>query len=163
MFSTLVLVVPGAKKITKIVQNSDNTKVQLADVITSGDLLARDIVYYHLCYTQNWEKFIQHSQRKGCKESSHDGEDENLKLIAAETEFMRIIQEMIDDVEFIPTEVQQLYKDIFQNLQIPAFDPNQRLYLREKLLSCMKNVNITAPSRRKALVVHSSDVGIAAI
>ena len=59
-------------------------------MITSGDLLARDIVYHHLCYIQNWEKFIQRPQRKGsegCKESSHVGEDENLKFIAAETEF----------------------------------------------------------------------------
>ena len=74
------------------------------------------------------------------------------------------MQEKIDDGEFIPmTKVQQPYKDIFQNLQIPGFDPNHRLYLREKSLSCLKNVNITAPSRRKTLVAHSSDVGDAAI
>ena len=59
--------------------------------------------------------------------------------------------------------MQQLYKDIFQSLQIPVFDPNQRLYLRENLLSCLKIVKKTAPYERKESVVHSSDVGITVI
>jgi hypothetical protein len=157
------------KQITEIVQNSNNTtwKIQLGDVIASGDLLARDIMYYHICYTQNREKFVQRPQRKGSKGSTMSfqvNQEENLKFIAAEVEFMSIMQERIDDGEFIPmTEVQQLYKDIFQNHQIPGFDPNERLYLKQKLQNSLKNVNITAPSGRKASVVHSSDAGAAAI
>ena len=74
---------------------------------------------------------------------SQVSKNEDLKFIAAETDFLSIMQEKIDDGEFIPmTEVQQLYKDSFQNLQILTFDQNQRLYLREKLLSCLKNVVI---------------------
>ena len=49
------------KNITEIVQNSSNDKwkTNLAEVISCGDLLSRDFVYHHLCYTRNWKKYIQ--------------------------------------------------------------------------------------------------------
>ena len=44
--------------IADIVKNSNNDswKANLAEVISAGDLLTKNIVYHHLCYTQNWEK-----------------------------------------------------------------------------------------------------------
>ncbi len=100
---------------TDIVNNSGNKtwQVNLGDVITSGDLLARDIVYHHLCYTRNWEKYVQCPHRKGGELSFEAKQEENLKSIAAEVEFTSIIQQRIDEGEFIPMpDVHLLYKDI---------------------------------------------------
>lgn len=67
-------------------------KVYLGDVITFGDLLAKDIMYHYvICYTRYWEQFVQRPERKrkGDRELSLDAKkEENLKLIEAKVEFV---------------------------------------------------------------------------
>ena len=47
------------KNIAEIVKNSNNDswKVNLAEVISEDDLLTKNFVYHHICYTQNWKKY----------------------------------------------------------------------------------------------------------
>ena len=53
------------KNIAEIVKNSNNDswKANLAEVISAGDLLTKNIVYHHLCYTQNWKNTVLNKRK----------------------------------------------------------------------------------------------------
>lgn len=52
------LTVNMGKKVQDIVKNSENSvwEVRLGDVLSPGDLVSRDIMYHHSCFTKKWEK-----------------------------------------------------------------------------------------------------------
>ena len=93
---------------------SDNAKwkVQLADVITDDDFLARAIVYDKSCKTTYWRKYVQASGRQSsCKDA-----DELILFIAAEIEFLDHLHEIVESGEYITTvEVETFYNNMMHD------------------------------------------------
>ena len=156
------------KNITEIVQNSSNDKwkTNLAEVISCGGLLSRDFVYHHLCYTRNWKKYIQKKNTvekvKASSEPFHKENNEELILVAAELEFMSIIQSRIDSHEYIQFSViKDIYVEIIQRYGISNLPSDY--HLKQKLLGNIENIVITQGRGSKPALVHSKDAGSKAI
>ena len=147
--------------ITNIVSNSGNEvwKVQLGDVVASGDLLAKDVLYHHSCYTKNWSKFIQHFEHKSKKAVKIKAEG-NPKFVAAEVEFIYVLQQRIDAKEYITIdECEKLYLNIFPQHGISDFKLKSRKVLKQLIQDNIENVTITKSTGKMPSIVHSNDVG----
>ena len=136
------------KNIAEIVKNSNNDswKANLAEVISAGDLLTKNFVYHHRCYTQNWKKYSS-KQKKSPKNN-------DLRLMAAELEFMNVVQKRIDSDEYIKfPSIKQFYSEVKQNYGIS--NELSDYQLKEKLLECVEGIIFTPGHRRQPPIVHS--------
>ena len=143
-------------KISNIVKNSNNDKwkANLAEVISSNDLLTRDFIYHHVCYIQNWKKYIVKQ-----KETSQNND---IKLVAAELEFVNVIQKRIDSNEYIKfPSIKKYYSEVMENYGISneLSDHN----LKKKLSEQVENIIFTPGLGSKPSLVHSKDAAAKAI
>lgn len=156
-------------EIAEIVAKSQNPvwAVRLADVLTPGDLHARDIKYHQTCRTTNWEKFIQRPKRKAVSqarnpESSNDGD--NVMLIAAEVQFFCMLQQQIDNGLFINiAKAQTLYNETLTEFDLADTHIPTRKTLKHKIECNVENVVVTPSYGSKPSQIHSADAGKAAI
>ena len=131
------------KEIEEIVEKSQNPvwKIRLSDILTSGDLLSRDIVYHSTCHLKQWEKYIQRPQRKSKEFDSISipkEKTEDVRIIAADMHFYSALQERIDDGEFISiVEAEELYSSILNDYHIKDNCPSRRSLVR-KILTILR-------------------------
>ena len=76
--------------------------------------------------------------------------------MAAELEFMNVVQKRIDSDELISLpSIKQYYSEVMQNYGISNELSNYQL--KEKLKECVKGIIFTPGSKRHPTIVHSKD------
>lgn len=101
--------------VKEIVDKSDNAswKVQLADIISEGDFLARDIVYHKSCKTTYWRIYVQGPERRT---ETNQNSEETIFFIAAEMEFYDELHERIESGDYITTvQAEELYYNMMRD------------------------------------------------
>lgn len=152
--------------IQDIVDVSGNKQwtVNLANIITDGDFLSRDIKYHKSCHTANWHKYIQAKERASNKEPSALPEN-TVEFVSAEIEFSAELQDSLDQGGVLTlSEVATRYNDMMSNYGIP----NQqitRAVLLTKIEQQISNYTITAilAKGRKPAVISSKETVRSAI
>ena len=152
------------KDIQEIVRVSGNQiwEIRLANVLQSGDLLSRDVVYHHSCFTLYWSKYMR-KVRQTENNNFPSEEDQKLEVIAGEVQFLCSVQDEIDQGKFLSMPVvENMYQQALSDFGVadPAID---RQVLKKLLLENLDNVNITSSLGRTPSQVHSKDAGSAAI
>ena len=81
--------------IQDIVDASGNEQwtINLANIITDGDFLSRDIKYHKNCHTANWRKYIQVTERISKREYQAEN---TVEFISADIEFIAELQDSLD-------------------------------------------------------------------
>ena len=142
------------------VSGNEQWKVNLANIITDGDFLSRDMKYHKNCHTINWRKYIQAKERVSNRE--HQAEN-TVEFISAEIEFSAELQESIDQGSILTlSEVATGYNQIMHNHGIP--NPQiTRAVLLTKIEQQISNFTITEAKGRKPAVIHSKETVRSAI
>ena len=144
----------------------DAWKVRLADVLSSGDLLSRDILYHHTCFTKNWEKYIQRPCRRA--KSVENSEriikpTQSVSFLAAEVEFFSVLQEQVDQGQYIAiAELEERYHKVLHKFGISDYKVTRGAF-KESILKNVQNVVVTPSYGKRPSHVHSSDAQKAAI
>ena len=148
----------------EIVDTSGNEhwRVNLANIITSGDVLSRDIKYHKSCHTTNWRKYKQSKERVGNREP-FAAADNTVEFISAEIEFIAELQESLDEGSILTlVEVGTRYNDMMRDHGIT----NQqitRTVLLTKIEKQISNFKITEAEGKKPAVIHSNETVRSAI
>ena len=82
---------------------NEKWRVNLANIITDGDFLSRDIKYHKSCHTTNWRKYKQAKERVSSREPLAAAEN-TVKFISAEIEFRAELQDSLDEGSSLPWE-----------------------------------------------------------
>ena len=102
--------------------------------------------------------------QEGCQIVSEGNTEMGLVLIAAEVDFLCILLDKVDANEFMTIpEIEQLYSKILNDYDIVDVKSVTHEQLKEKIISNIENVAITKSTGRNPSLVHSNDVGAAAI
>jgi hypothetical protein len=158
--------------IQEIVKNSGNKvwQVRLADVLTTDDLVSRDIMYHNRCKTMHWEKYVQRPKRKAYRSQNRTSQtsqtsqsERSIPLLAAEVQFCCTIQEQIDKGMFLDiATVENMYDETLCEYEIMD-GKITRQALTKKIMQNVNNVIITPSYGSKPSQVHSSEASKAAI
>ena len=151
-------------EIQDIVRKSGNEewKIRLADVLATGDLHSRDIMYHHSCRTTYWEKFIQRPSRKSLsKKKSIEPEDKEntLGLIAGEMQFFSELQKQLDEGIFIDLNTAMSdYHKVLSEFGLDKVKVSKYLF-KQKIEKNLKHTVITPSYNRKPPQIHLSSIG----
>lgn len=85
----------------------------MADIISEGDFLARDIVYHKSCKTTYWRIYVQGPERRT---ETNQNSEETIFFIAAEMEFYDELHERIESGDYITTvQAEELYYNMMRD------------------------------------------------
>ncbi len=154
------------KLIEDIVEKSQNPtwKIRLGDVLTSGDLVSRDILYHNSCHLQNWEKYIQRPSKKSMSSDDKHKKQQFQHTLqqAADIQFYAELQSRIDNGGYVSiVQAENLYSEILEEYHI-CKKPSRRTLFR-MVEENIKNVNITSDSGPNPSQIHSTETAKSAI
>ena len=151
-------------EIQDMVKQSGNEewKIRLANVLGTGDLLSRDIMYHKSCRTKHWEKFIQRPMRmsqskKNTIEKKEVEHTEN--FIAAEIQYFGELINQLDEGMFVDISTAYFdYKNVLTEFGLDNTNIS-KYFFRKKLEQNLNQVVFTPSSGNKPTQIHLSSTG----